>query len=751
MISIVDEIESSEQQEPNDKSFFEIPYDKEDENSRKVVLEWLKKERDFLLDENSERFNMIKKNLALNKGILYKDQDVRGDRQTVDQKKSVVEKMVINKLKEASRIRASKLLKYKPNVSILPTNDELADKIAAEQTKNLLDHIWYIQRYDGVILPRIVSNKGPMGEMYNRITWNPNAGDIAKQYKDALSEEKKRLEAEGKDTKVVRIPLMGDDGKQKLDDNGKPIFVDKPVRNGDVEYKAKSPLDLLFDKHPSNELESSRWVFEREVMLADEARIAFPKSAKFIKDGNTAQVYDYEKMQLRKIKNAVVVWRFYHKRTDYFDEGRYVVFTDEGILDSTKFPYSHRNLPFIRHIDHENPGEQHGASFFEDCKQIFGAFNNINNMILRNEFLVGHPKWMMPAGAADIRELGNKITVVQYKGPTAPALVQANPTGQGAYNLRNTLKDEGMEAADVARVGNGNAPQGITAAVAMQFLSELEQERWNTSVLYHNESILQTVQMTISVCGDYYDAKDERQIRLQGTDGQWQSAFYDASNLSKDYDVRVQSSSALPETKAARTETLLFAAKNFPGSVDQEQVLDMFDLAQNKKFVKEGTISVRAAEAENEMILKNKDVAAPEEFEDQIKHWNMHVKAMREWSFKNKASQEVKQKMYDHVKAHEMFMANIALKNPQYVTVLASLPGFPFFFKVNEKDGNLDSKAETEAALAEQQMQYEANPMNVPPELETQTADGMEVQPEVPPLDTQLGMEQENVEPTNSI
>lgn len=749
MINIVDEIESQEESKGNgEKSFVELPYEKDDENSQKLLLEWLKKERDYLSEENRERFELMRKNLALNKGVMYKEQNTRGDREITDTKKSVVEKMVINKLKEASRVRASKLLKYKPNVSILPTNDELSDKIAAEQTKNLLDHVWYLQRYDGIILPRLIMHKGPLGEMYNKITWNPNAGDVAQQYKDALNEAKAEARKVGQDEKMVKVPMMGEDGKQMKNESGEPIYVERPIKNGDVEYNAILPLDLLFDKHPSNAFENSRYSFEREVMLIDEARIAYPKATKNIKAEKEVKVYDYEKGEFRTIRNAVVVWHFYHRRTDYFEKGRYVVFTNDGILSNKKFPYSHRRLPYVRHIDLENPGEMHGVSFFDDCKQIFGAFNNINNMILRNEMLVGHPKWMMPAGAADIRELGNAITVVQYKGPVAPQLVQANPTGQGAYNLRNVLKEEGMEAADVSRTGNGNPPAGITAAVALQFLSELEQERWNVAVLFHNESILQTVQMTLAVCGDYYDPDDKRQIRLQGEDGEWQSVFFDSTNLSKDYDVRIQGASALPETKAARLETLMYLAKNFPSSVDVQEILNMMDLAQDKKYIRESTISVRAAEAENEAIMKGLPTLPPEKFEDHVTHWKAHVRQSREWSFKNRATNEVKKALIDHIRATEMFMSNEALKNPQYIQLLATLPGFPIYFEV-KPESPLDPKEEP-PILDNMDM-----PMNIPPD-QPIAQPGMDVQEDMPPIDQQTGIEpveppSQNEIPTNQV
>lgn len=741
-----DELDEAEGTSRKEEAFFTLPFDKTDEPSEKVVHEWLISEKNYLLEANRVRFSIIRKNLALNKGIQYQDQDVRSEsRDTTDKKNFEVQKIVVNKLKESNRTRASKLLKYKPNVAILPTNDELGDKVAADMTKNLLDHIWYEQRFDGEKLPKVVDRKGPAGECYLEITWDPNLGDLHQTYKKAKQVQKAQ--------KLERVPLLDGDGKPSKDETGKTIYVDKVLRNGDVKYTVVGALDLLVDRHPSNEWENARHSFRREVLPVEEARMRWPKGAKNIEADKELKIYDYEELQSSTRNNCVEVWHFYHRRTDYLDGGRYIVFTSKGILANTEFPYSHRELPYVRWFDHQNEGELHAASFFEDCKGPFGAYNNLNNMMLRNEILVGHPKWMMPKGAADIRELGNAITVVQYKGPTAPALVQANPTGQGAYQLRESLKEEGMQMADVSRVGNGEPPKGITAAVALQYLSELEQERWNIQVLNHNECVLKVSMMTLGVAGDYYDPSDKRMIRIQGQDGEWMSQFFEVTNLNKDYDIRVQGASALPETKAARTETLLTLSEKFPDRVEPEQVLEMFDLAQNKKFIKEGTVSLRAAEAENEMFLKGKKVLDPEEYEDQIVHWRAHMKQVREWAFKNRATKEVQQALQDHIMAHEMILVEQGMKNPQLGQLLLALPGFPAFFEPMDSTNNVQSGTEAVDEVMGAQAMSPLNseaPIAPDPELEQQMP-GDPTQEPLPPIDQQLGMEQTNQEPTNSI
>ncbi len=742
MIDISNELEEQQAASKNTEPFFKLPYESTEASAEKKVHEWLINDKNNLLELNKDRFDKIKKHLALNKGMLYKDDDRKtGDQNREKNKKREYNKITINALKEANRIRASRLLKYKPAVAILPTNDELADKIAADMCEKLVQHIWYVQRFDGIELPRIARSKGICGEMYLFILWNPELGDVSKQYKAA--------EAYGKKENLEKVPLLGADGKPEKDDQGQTIWVEKPVMNGDVEYSVENPLNVLIDRHPTKQFKNSRHLHRREVMNVEEARLKYPKAADKIKADKDMQFYDYEDCHNYTDPNSVELWHFFHKRHSTLDKGRYIVYSKDGIVANEEFPYSHRDLPCIRWVDIENEGEMHASSFFEDVKGINAAYNNVTNMILRNEYLVGHPKWMMPAGAADIRELGNSVTIVQFKGPVEPKLVQANPTGQGAYTLRQTLKDEISQNADVSRTGNGEPPKGITAAVALQFLSESEAERWNEPVLSHNERILQTTQMSLAVASDYYHVDDERMIRVQGLENEWQTEFFDSANLSKDYDVRVQNTSALAESKSARTQTLLDLGERYPNAVDQEQVLDMLDFAQSKKFIKEATISTRSAEAENESLMAGKKLLEPENYEDHVIHWRMHVKKMREWQFKNRADEKVKKSLEEHVMAHEMFMTEMAMKSPAMAQKIALLEGFPLFFEApplppadpmaidtSLQDPAMSQPLEGEMPVDEGQLTQEP---------------GAPVNEQMPNLDQQMGLESGAQEPTNSI
>lgn len=734
MLDIDSQLEEQEQSNRNGEPFFKLPFDKvEDKSAQDKVHTWLKNEKNHLLKVNEPRHNRIKRNLAINKGLLYKDDDRKaGDAARENTSKKLYQnKVVINSLKEANRVRASKLLKYKPAVAVLPASDEMSKQVAAGACENLIKSIWYDQKFEDKKLKRLVKSKGPCGEMYLFIEWNPNLGELAEDYKKAKEF--------GDKNKLDKVPLLGEDGQPERDEQGQIKWVEKPVYNGDVEYDVDNPLNVLFDPHPSKDIAKSRYVFRRKLMYPEEARLKWPDAADKIKGNKDTLFYDFDECHTYKDEQLVEVWFFYHRRHETIDKGRMVVFTEDGILSNKEFPYTHWDLPCVRFFDIENEGEMHASSFFDDVKGLNSAYNNVTNMILRNEYLCSHPKWMMPQGAADIRELGNGITIVQYKGAVEPKLVQSVPTSQATYQLREMLKSEISQNSDVSRTGNGEPPKGVTAAVALQFLAELEGERWNEAVLDHAGCILEVPKMTLAVAGDYYHQSDKRMIKVQGIDNEWTTEFFNTADLTGGQDIRIQNVSALSETKSARLETLFTLAEKFPDRVDPDQILDMFEFAQSKKFIKEATISLRAAEAENEMFLKMKPVPEPVIYEDHIVHWKAHVRRMRDWAFKNRSTPEIRKALEDHVMATEMLMTKIAARSPSFAAKVAALEEFPLFFvpALPPQPPPLPG-GEMDPALAGQQLPAiqpeEQMPVQIP---------GEEVNQDLPNIDQQEGFEQQ--------
>jgi len=709
-------------------------FDLDDKNNEQSVHKWLTGELNFLKEISTERIRRMKRNLALYRGIQYETQDVRQDRREEGVNRSrAFPKIVVNHLFDLTQNLVSRLVKFKPAVAVLPTSDEFEDKVSAKITDSLLKHIWYIKDFDGDITSEVTKIAKILGEAYLFITWNPDLGD---NHPDSPEEGEK-------------IPLLGEDGKQEKDELGNAIFVEKPVKIGDVDYEVVMPWDMYLQKR--ERFAKVEYCFRRKVMQVEEARRKYPDAADKIKNSKDFEEFDFDTLEARKLVNEVVIWEFYHRRTPAMPRGRMMVFTKDEVLLNTEFPYSHMELPFERFTDIDIPGSVHGWSFFETVKALTSTYNNLTNMVQRNQFMCSHPKWVMPAGSASIKSLGNDITIVQYKGPQPPQLVQASPTPPEVFTFRAALKEEFQQIAGVFGVSRGEPPQGIESGVALQFLNEQESERFNESIKKFNSFIRRTAIKTLAIAGDYYDSTDKRIVRILGKNEQWQTRFFDSAHLSKAYDIRVQNSSALPQSKAARTQTLIDLSDKFPDMFSSAQVLDMLDLAQSDKFINAATQAVRSAEAEDEMILNGDKTAGVKEFEDHLTHWQIHVRTLQSYAFKEATPLRIQKKLKDHILVHEYYLSRKAKFSPKLQEQLGNEALFPIFFVGQAMPETAELEEPQQEGALTQGPLAEAPQIPVNPELGGEPQ--LPVQEDLPPLDaSQPGTpEPPPVAPTSAI
>lgn len=711
------------------KPFWTLGLD--DKNNEKNILSWLNGEIAFLQKDSEDRVRQIQRNIQLYKGVQYQDQEVTRTnlRDERTDKAKQVQKIVCNHLFDLTENRVSRQVKYRPAVAVLPTNDEFQDKTAAKFVRMLIDHIWYVENYESQITPEQVRLVSVTGENYLFIVWDPMKGDI---HPDSKNLDKNR------------VPLIDEQGNQQKDEAGEPMYIEKDVHVGDVAYELVMAPDILLQKRQSYKMVD--YLFRKRLVSVEELRADYPEQAHQIKAGSE-EIYDYETMTTKKSDNEAVVWELWHRKTKMLDKGRYIKFTKDVILENTKHPYSHGKLPCVRLTDIDVPGECHGYSFYETVKSLTGVYNNITNLIVRNQMLVSHPKWMMPAGACKLDQLGNDVTIVQFKGPQAPTLVQSQPSPPELFNFRQMIKEEFQQISGVFGVSRGEPPKGITAAVALQFLSEQENERYNNTVLKINEFHREVALMTIAVAGDYYDSSDGRMLRVLGKNNAWMSKFFDAAHLEKDYDVRVQNSSALPNSKAARLQTLLDLNERFPGQVTPEQVLDMLDLAQSDKFLDVSTVAVRTAEAEVEELMEGKDIPEPQEFEDLIVKWRIYARAPQEYGFKHQTPKKIQDHFLAYLMTVEMLMVEKAKQNPIFGQQMATLTNFPLVYKLPPMAPPPTEAQNMDKIAADSALNGGAPRPPLPGEPQPEPQAPVNTAP--PSMDAQMGSQ--GVEPTSSI
>ncbi len=621
------------------KPFFAINLESDDE-----VLTWLKNELMSLRTGSTTRLEKAKNNYLRYKGIQYFNAAYL-PRDILESQKKYTPQLVLPLISDFIDEKVARIMELKPGVAVLPTHDEQQDKVDAKVAKRFLTHIDKAQGLDGKY-QKILRNSQVSGESFLWTRWNPDLGEPL--------EELQMLKTE--DGQAVQQGLF----------------------QGDVEVVHKTVNWLFYEN--SESWDKVNYCFVIELDYVEAMKLDYPEAADKITGDMETKVFDFDNMEEVNLKGKCRKIHFYHKRTKYLPQGYEACFTLNTLLKKGPLSECYDTLPIDRLVAVENDEELHGQSSIDKLRGIASAANNLLNSMVKMFMLAGYAKWFIEPGSVDTNQLNNDVNIVNVKaGGKAPVLAQANPVGAAHFEFTDKFINWFYRFAKSNSVVQGNPPPGVTAGVALQYVSESESRRLSTDVSNFNTVVRSVNEKILKVCAKRYRESDKRTMLLLGKDNRWENTPLDIKALGKDYSVQIQNTSGLSDSKAVRIQQVIDLGDKYPDLLPREQVIEMTGLAQADKAYDVASVAARAAENENEQMQDDGIMIEPTEYEDHVTHWRIHVQDMQPLGFKQKASEEIQETMKLHTLTHEMFMIDQAMKNPLYQQALAMLQGFPMF------------------------------------------------------------------------
>lgn len=664
----IDDFELAEKIEPFYKVF--------EKNNEKELLSWLNRVKDALLSNAKTRTLTQRMNLTAYRGLSLNRWDRRKDYNSAKRLQRL-NKFIVNHLKDLTETKVSQMTRLKPAVEVLPSNDEYEDRASAKVVGLLIKHLFYINNLDFMV-QQMHRHARIFGESFMFINYDQSKGDLDPLY----------VEARNKGLEKIKLT---DDTEYDMR---------KPLKTGDVSYELELPWRVLLQrKECLNDVEYNFRITTEEV---DKLKDKYPEKANKIKKEDDLKLFDIENLEDRHLEDHTVVYKFFHKSTDELGDNVYIEFTKECILDIQIKKFSHDKLNFVRLTDQDVPNVLNGVSAYETILPLQKMYDNISTLIAKNIYLTAHAKWMMPRGAAKIEQLGNDNTIVQYQGNVPPMLAQVAPNPAEVYSFREQIKQDMQTVYGSQGISRGEIPKGITAASALQFLNELENERNSTDISKHSFLILDIAKMSIAVAADNYRVDDGRMLRIVGESNKHLIKHFDVANLSKSYDIRFDNSTGLPETKSAKIQRIMDTMQRNPQLFSPERWEELLDLGSSDRMIKLATEAIQAADSENEDIMAGEPVGMPEDWEDHISHWESHVRALQSRSFKEEAGPDIKAAMKKHLYVTEQLMLEKGKTNPLFQAKLAELRLFPIFY-------HGDNSAPVSAQHQEAMVQGQAN------------------------------------------
>jgi hypothetical protein len=685
--------ELSDLQDRNQQKAESIPFWKVDHDDEKELLAWLNLNFDLLKKASLGRHMRIKENIAYYRGMAY-ERGSRTDRERSfndSSRRSVLRKlkMSVNSLHDMVEQNVSRETRYRPAVTFNPGGEsDHDDLMASKVVEKVNDSVWYRENIDNLFQLHSRTTK-ITGESYFMIKWNPHKGPLHPDYVRKLF-EMNQIKGNPNEMSEKEIEIHIKRGikkfpKMSIKDQvtGETVKVDRPVRIGEEEYEIVLPLYILLQ--PKNSYDKCDWAFYYEYVHVEDLRADFSEKSSDIKSGSNLEYFDMESFDEKKLDSHVLKIHFYHKGTDKLDHGRYVCFTPDAILINEDNEYANltatNGFPWVRRYDDLPPNHLHGIAVLEQAKPLQEKLNWLYSSLVRASMLSSHPKWVAPLNSVKSEAMGNDSTIMWYRGAVPPQLMQPNPGAPNSFKLIEIFSNEMQKIMGVFGISRGEPPAGVKAGVAMQFLNEQENERANSQIANHNSNIRDVAILTIFLAGIKYDESDKRLEKLLGLNDAKLAKYFDMANLSREWDVKAQTSSALPHQKGQRIQTIIDLRREFPGKVDDDEALEMIGFGQADKFISINTVNIRSAEAENDEILRAGKTSGPELWEEHIVHYRIHVRKLSESDMKDGTVPKAKvAAIKDHVATHEMLMMEIALKNPAYhLTIMQNFPAFPMF------------------------------------------------------------------------
>jgi hypothetical protein len=610
-------------------------------DSEPDIIRWLDETTFSLSEFYASWYRMCLENISIYTGVTPYDQHVSwaGDIPISVQQEKNTKTNFVCPLVET---HVSRLTGTRAAVSVLPAHStEYSDKSAAKTGEQVAKTILYDRKYDHY-LEKSVRQMLICGSSALKVDWDPKLGTCKVDPQTGI-----------------------------------------PECMGDVGFKLLAYDEVFIEPAPRDEI---GWYIEIDRVNVERLKEQYPHKASSIQEdthnpfmhGDDTQVVGYNH------DKAATVFTLYQKATDNLPNGLMIKATKREVLEVSEFPYPSMNK--VRQLnlclldDIVPPGMviPIPLTVLEASKGPQVQVNQLNKIISRN-ISISAPKWIVQRGSVSVEHLNNAAAVLQYRGSTRPSLETASTVPAEVMNYRQTLIDNMRENTGAFKQSFGDAAPNTRANSMLEFHEEQEFKKAEPLIKRVNDFISESVKKALMVASDYYQDDQDRTIQVMGRRPSGPYRRFKAAELSGSFDIRIERTSNLPDSKEGKLRWVTTLAQNFPGKFDWEQVKKALDLSDDSALETPETAAYELQLLENDMLFQGVPCKSPTEYQDHISHLKAIYPIIDSIPFAE-LPESLKKGFLSHVMAHEMFAWKKSLTNAAWATKLMQMPHFPKVF-----------------------------------------------------------------------
>jgi hypothetical protein len=271
-----------------------------------------------------------------------------------------------------------------------------------------------------------------------------------------------------------------------------------------------------------------------------------------------------------------------------------------------KWPCPFPEYPFYK-FNGLATGGFYTDSIVVDLIPINKEYNRTRSQMVEIKNMMGKPRLVYPQGSINPKMLSSEPgqSVPYIAGYEKPEIMPGVEVPQSFVNELQILSNDFDDISGQHEISRGDTPNSqLTSGTAISFLQEQDDSKLSYQVAGIEFAAQQLGKHYLKYVSTYWDT--DRIIKVTGRNNSYETMHWKNGDLRGNTDVRIQTGSALPFSKAARQALLTEMMQN--GFIPPEVGLEMMDLGGFEKMVEDFLVDKRQAMREN---MKMAD--APEE------------------------------------------------------------------------------------------------------------------------------------------
>lgn len=378
---------------------------------------------------------------------------------------------------------------------------------------------------------------------------------------------------------------------------------------GDIVYTTETPFHVLVPNMRETEIENQPFLIHstthpREIILNKFGSQALQSATK--NNGNEIMEQSYLGLQDDDAtkQNEILMHEVWIKPgyMPELKEGAFLTVIGDMIVQAyAGWPFKHGMYPFAK-IDGIPTGKYYSASIIEDLIPIQKEYNRKHAQLNEAANRTAKPKMMGPKGSVDASKVTSEPgQFIPYNpGLGKPEWLVPPPLPSYVLNEIELLLADMSDLAGQHEVTQGRVPPGVTAATAISYLQERDESKLTPEFDSLEEAVEKTARLALNYVKDFWT--DERVVKVTGPDGSFDAMALKGSSLEGNTDIRIESGSSLPNSKAAKQALLMDLMKM--GFVPPEKGLEVMDMGGINKIYEQLQQDTRQAQRENLRMSK---------------------------------------------------------------------------------------------------------------------------------------------------